>query len=100
MEAEEARAAYQRRVVEKSNVAQSILSKMSIWKWQCDTPAFEHAENETYIQFKELLQVKIKILPLEFCNFIQITAIRNLNFLITRFRYNFFYHFLFINRVI
>ena len=56
-ETEEARDAFEKRMMEKADVAQKVLSKLSTWMWKCDTPSSDQLENETYIQFNELLQV-------------------------------------------
>jgi hypothetical protein len=55
-ESEMARADFERRVAEKAQAARNVLSQLPTWMWKCDTPQSEQIENETYIQFTELLQ--------------------------------------------
>lgn len=52
-----AREDFEHRVMEKAQAAHSALSHLSTWVWKCDTPRTKQIENETYIQFTELLQV-------------------------------------------
>ncbi len=56
-ETEESRDAFEKRMIEKAEAAQKVLSKLSSWTWKCDTPESDQLENETYIKFSELLQV-------------------------------------------
>ncbi|KAI9565211.1 hypothetical protein GHT06_008993 [Daphnia sinensis] len=55
-ETEKARIDFERRMTEKAEAAQNVLSNLTNWMWKCDTPKSEQIENETYIQFTELLQ--------------------------------------------
>lgn len=55
-ETEKARIDFERRMTEKAEAAQNVLSNLTNWMWKCDTPRSEQVENETYIQFTELLQ--------------------------------------------
>ena len=57
-ETEQARIDFEKRMTEKAATAQKVLSELSTWMWKCDTPTSDQIENETYIQFKELLQVR------------------------------------------
>jgi hypothetical protein len=45
-------------MTEKAEAAQKVLSQLSTWMWKCDPPTNDQIENETYIRFKELLQVR------------------------------------------
>ncbi len=58
-----ARANFEHRMIRKAQAASSVLSHLPTWIWKCDPPPSKHVENETYIQFTELLQVK-HILPI------------------------------------
>lgn len=55
-ESDMARADFENRVIEKTRAARSILSQLPSWLWKCDTPKSEQLENETFIQFTEVLQ--------------------------------------------
>lgn len=57
-ETEQARIDFEKRMAEKAAAARKVLSELSTWMWNCDTPTNEQMENETYIQFNELLQVR------------------------------------------
>lgn len=57
-ETEQARIDFERRMIEKAEAARNVLSNITNWMWKCDTPSTDHIENETYIQFTELLQVR------------------------------------------
>lgn len=52
-----ARADFENRVIEKTRAARSVLSQLPSWMWKCDMPKAEQLENETFIQFTEVLQV-------------------------------------------
>ena len=56
-ESDMARADFENRVIEKTRAARSILSQLPSWLWKCETPKSEQLENETFIQFTEVLQV-------------------------------------------
>jgi hypothetical protein len=45
-------------MTEKAEAARKVLSELPTWMWKCDTPTYDKIENETYIQFNELLQVR------------------------------------------
>ena len=53
-----ARADYENRVIEKAKAARMVLSQLPSWMWKCDMPQSDQFENESYIQFTELLQVR------------------------------------------
>ncbi|XP_046442502.1 uncharacterized protein LOC124192954 [Daphnia pulex] len=55
-ETEKARVDFEKRMTEKAEAAQKVLSQLSTWMWKCDPPTNDQIENETYIRFKELLQ--------------------------------------------
>ena len=57
IESEMARAGFERRVTEKAEAARNVLSLLPTWMWKCDPPQAKYQENETFIQFTELLQV-------------------------------------------
>lgn len=57
-ETEQARIDFEKRMMEKAAAAQKVLSQLSTWMWKCDTPTYDQIENETYIRFNELLQVR------------------------------------------
>jgi len=56
VESEMARGDFERRVVEKAQAARSVLSRLPTWTWKCDPSGRNHRENETFIQFTEVLQ--------------------------------------------
>lgn len=45
-------------MIGKAFAASSVLTHLPTWMWKCDPPPAKHVENDTYIQFTELLQVK------------------------------------------
>ena len=57
IESETARSDFERRMMEKTHTAHNVLSQLPTWMWKCDTARDKQIENETYIQFTELLQV-------------------------------------------
>lgn len=57
MESELARAAFEERLTEKTIAARRVLATLPTWTWTCDASHAEQRENETYIQFTEVLQV-------------------------------------------
>ena len=61
VESEMARGDFERRVVEKAQAARSVLSRLPTWTWKCDPSGRNHRENETFIQFTEVLQVSSKV---------------------------------------
>lgn len=58
LESDMARADYENRVIEKAKAARMVLSQLPSWMWKCDMPQSDQFENESYIQFTELLQVR------------------------------------------
>jgi len=56
LESELARAAFEERLTEKTIAARRVLATLPTWTWTCDASHAEQRENETYIQFTEVLQ--------------------------------------------
>lgn len=58
IESDIARSEFEQRVIEKAHAARTVLSRLPTWMWKCDPSVANQRENETYLQFTELLHVR------------------------------------------